>query len=565
MGKDGVSHAAVPTHARTTMPSRVVAPTMRGRRYDVIRLPGEHYAGAYERVTMHLLNKPISFLLAAVVAVGLLVQASVTTQARGRLDRPGQGSPSGNLTVAYDFSLTTGDPDKTGQPGDMGLLINIFDPLTQRGPDGKLRPSLATSWHLVNKFTWRFELRKNVKFQDGEPFNANVVKYSIDRVLDPSFASPVQELHDVSAVKVVSKYAVDIVTQTPDPLIPSKVALFGGMMVPPKYIAQKGEAYFAAHPVGTGPYKVSSWVRDDHLTLKAYTHYWGPKPHVKQVTVRFIIDPTTRVSALLSGQVDLATAIPPTSVRAIKSSSGLRLDRSPGLRIYYISIANTTGPLSKAKVRQALSYAVNTKLLIKKLMLGYARPIAAPVAQTNYGSHVSLKPYPYSPAKARKLLAAAGYKHGFTVAFDTETGIYQTIAQVVAQMWANVGVHATINVLPTTEYVDKYANGTLAPVWNLGYTIWQGDPTTLIQTFFHSGLPRARYFNPSLDQEINHVASQNRPKKRLKLMYSVLKQLHDAAPWIYLMQANDLYGVAKRVHWTVPAGEVLRFDSVSVR
>ncbi len=513
---------------------------------------------------MQLLHKPISLVLAALVAVGFLVQSSDTTQALGRLERSGYGSGSSMLTVAYDFSLTTGDPDKTGQPADMGLLVNIFDPLTQRGPNGKLKPSLAESWHLINKFTWRFKLRKGVTFQDGEPFNASVVKYSIDRVLDPAFASPVQELHDVKAVKVVSKYVVDIVTQTPDPLVPSKVALFGGMMVPPKYITQKGETYFASHPVGTGPYKLTSWVHDDHLTLEAYAHYWESKPHVKQITVRFITDPTTRVSAVLSGQVDLATAIPPTSAQAVRSN-GLRLDRSPGLRIYYISIANNTGPLSKLKVRQALSYAVNTQLLIKKLLLGYGQPIAAPVAQTNYGSHVPLKPYPYSLAKARKLLATAGYKDGFTVTFDTQTGVYQTMAQVVAQMWSKVGVHATVDVLPATEYVDKYTKGTLGPVWNLGYTIWQGDPTTLIQTFFHSAAPRARYFSPSLDQEINHMASQNTQKKRLKLMYGILTQLHDATPWIYLVQANDLYGVAKRVHWTVPAGEFLRFDTVSIR
>lgn len=449
----------------------------------------------------------------------------------------------------------------TGQPTDMNILINVFDPLTRRDNSGVLQPSLALSWKLVNPTTWEFALRPNVKFHNGEPFDANAVKFSIERITkNPK--SPIQEMRSVQDVVVKDPLTVDFVTKAPDPLIPDKLALFGGMMVPPQYVQQQGDSNFANKPVGTGPYSVQEWVRGDHITLQANPNYWNGAPKIKTVTVRFITDPTTRVAALLNHEIDMATALPPTAAKQVESTSGLRVDKATGLRIYYISIATKEGPLANAQVRQALSYATDTKALTDKLLLGYGVQIGAPLATTNYGAKDAPGPYTYDLNKAKQLLTQAGYPNGFTTQFDTRSGIYQTIAETVSQMWAQAGVKANVNVLPDATYTDKYTNGTLGDVWDLGYTMWQGDPTTLIDTFFHSGRPRARFTSPELDAKVDDVASQTDPQKRAAVMKDILTTLHDQAPWIYVFQANDLYGVSSQVQWTVPVMQLLDFSQV---
>jgi peptide/nickel transport system substrate-binding protein len=473
----------------------------------------------------------------------------------------GDAPPPQTLRVGYSQDITTGDPSMTGETGDMNILINVFDPLTMRDDQGKLRPSLATSWRLVNPHTWRFNLRRGVRFQDGEPFDAGAVKFSIDRITGNA-KSPIQEVRSIREVKIVNPYTVDIVTRSPDPLIPDKLALFGGMMVPPRYIREKGDAYFANHPVGTGPYSVASWQRGSTMKLRANPDYWGGAPRVHEVDVRIITDPTTRVSALLNGEVDLIDAVPPTAAEQVKSTSGLALDEATGLRIYYVSLAQRDGPLANPDVRRALSYATDTRTLIDKVALGYGQQIAAPLASTNFGADTPLTPYPYDPDRARALLARAGYPNGFSVEFDTQPDVYQTLAQAVSQMWARVGVKADVKVLPETTFDDRYSDGSLPGAWDNGYTMWQGDPTTLIDTFFHSDRPRGKYTSPQLDRAVDALSSETDPATRKQTMAQVLRQLNADAPWVYLYQAKDLYGRKDTFSWQVPGMQLMRFDTV---
>lgn len=476
-------------------------------------------------------------------------------------------SPSGGsqtLKVGFSHSLSTGDPSMTGLAGDMALLNTIYDPLTRWDNEGKLHPWLATSWHLLSPTTWEFKLRTGVTFQDGEPFNADAARFSIDRIITNP-RSPIQELRSIDHTAVKDPSTLDIFTRYPDPMIPDVLALFGGEMVPPTYIQQHGADYFAAHPIGTGPYQVTDWVRDDHMTLAANKDYWGsPRPSLKTVTVRFITDPTTRMAALLNHEVDFIDQVPTAGVNQLKGSSNLRLDSIPGLRFFYVSIATKDGPLANPKVRQALSYATDTRTLIDKIQLGYGVQLGALVPRPNFGWDVAPRPWPYDPKKAKQLLAEAGYPNGFSTEFDCLPDIYTTIAQSVAQMWAQVGVTADVKTLPTATFTDGYVKGTLPAVYDNGSTQWQGDPTPLIDTFFHTGRPRARVTSPQLDQMDEQLRSETDPSRRRADIQQTLSVIHDAAPWIYLFQADDLYGVSSAVHWTPPRNGMLSFNTISM-
>ncbi|OUN01129.1 MAG: hypothetical protein BAA02_03695 [Paenibacillaceae bacterium ZCTH02-B3] len=198
-----------------------------------------------------------------------------TSSPGGQTGQTGGDGAGKVIRVGVGSSLSTGDPHMTGSPADMAVLINIFDPLVRRDATGKLQPSLAVSWEIVGDKTWEFKLREGVKFHNGEEFNAESVKFSLERVFKEGSKSPIQELRSFESVEVVDSHTVRIHTSTVDPYVPDKLALFAGMMVPPNYIQEKGEEYFHSNPVGTGPFIFESWVKDGSLKLKANPDYWG--------------------------------------------------------------------------------------------------------------------------------------------------------------------------------------------------------------------------------------------------------------------------------------------------
>lgn len=468
------------------------------------------------------------------------------------------------IEVGVETSLTTGDPHMTGSPSDMAILINLFDPLVRRAEEGKLQPSLATSWDLVEEKAWEFKLRKGVKFHNGEEFNADTVKFSIGRIISEDSKSPIQELRSVDSVEVVDPTTVRIRTNVVDPFIPDKLALFGGMMVPPEYIAEEGEDGFSNRPVGTGPFSFKEWVRDDHLTVTANKDYWDGGPEVAEATFSFVPDSQSRVATLLSGNADIINQVPAVALKRIKSADDLRVDKAEGIRIFYLSTAYPEGPTSDKRVRQAISYAVDTQSLIDTFLAGNGVQIAAPVATTNFGSDVDLEPYPHNPGKAKQLLAQAGYADGFNIEMNTSSGIYTDISQAVVQMLGKVGINVNLNPLPDAEFEDRYSAGELAPLWNSGYSIWQGDPTTLIETFFHSGMPRAKYSSAELDRMIDEMMQETNADARREQLHDVLRVLHEDAPWTYLFQANDLYGVKRSVSWEVPTDQLLNLQTAAI-
>ncbi|TMR26195.1 hypothetical protein ETD85_43350 [Nonomuraea zeae] len=193
----------------------------------------------------------------------------------------------------------------------MNVLINVFDTLTVRDASDKLTGGLAERWESEDDKTWRFHLRRNVTFHNGEPCDAAAVAYSIQRLIDPATQSPIVELRLVTGAKVIDPHTVDLVTKEPDPILPAELSLFGGVIVPPKHIKEQGVQAFAEHPVGTGPFTFEQWQRDSQITLKANPSYWNGKPAVGRLTFKVMPDPSSSLAALQSGELDIVTGLTP--------------------------------------------------------------------------------------------------------------------------------------------------------------------------------------------------------------------------------------------------------------
>ena len=288
--------------------------------------------------------------LGGIAAAGVTVPGLLAACGGG-----GSGSTSGNsfngdLRVSMPADVKSMDPQKQGDIPSMSVASNIFDTLTTRDANNKLVGGIASAWTAVDPKTWRFTIRQGVTFHNGEPCDAAAVAFSINRLINPATKSPIVELRYVQSAKVVDATTVDFIMSAPDPIIPEKVSLFGGVVVPPKYLAEKGDDGFAASPVGTGPFKFQSRQPDNQVVLVANPNYWGAKTQVKTLTIKIMPNPATAVAALSSGEIDIVTGVSPDALSQLGDNAGASTQKVPGVREYYVAMNTLSpGPLSDEK------------------------------------------------------------------------------------------------------------------------------------------------------------------------------------------------------------------------
>jgi peptide/nickel transport system substrate-binding protein len=232
---------------------------------------------------------------------------------------------------------------------------------------------LATSWEAVNDTTWIFHLRKGVKFHNGEEFNAEAVRFSIDRVLNPATKARWRaNFTFIDRVDIVDPFTVKIITKTPAPLLITNLG-FGMLIVPPEYFKEKGDDYIATHPIGTGPFKFVRWVKDDEVVFEANENYWAGSPKIKTVVFKPIPEDSTRVAALLGGDVDIVKKVPIHLIPMVNKSKVAKVIVVPSAQGICCPIDTLKkGPLQDKRVRQAINYAVDKESIIKNVLEGTA-------------------------------------------------------------------------------------------------------------------------------------------------------------------------------------------------
>lgn len=480
---------------------------------------------------------------------------------------------SGTLTVATAQDPQSWDPIDTFLVAWGTVAHNIYDGLIIRTPDLKLQPGLATKWTYLNgNKTLRFTLRKGVKFHNGEPFNANAVKFSFDRLLGPEGKKGPQQANynSIKQVKVVGPYTVDFILSQADPVLLTKLAGYGAMIVPPRYIKEKGDAYFDTHPVGTGPFSFVSYKNGESIKLQAFKGYWGGAPKLANVTYRFIEEPATRVAELQAGRVDIAAAIPVAQAATVKGNSNLTLQAVPSPTVQALRLNVSHGPTSDLRVRQALNHAVDRDAIIKSILQGYASPIASLQSSKSFGYDPSLKAYPYDPAKAKQLLQAAGVKPGTTIGIDFigTDAVFREVAQAVAGYFQVLGLKPELKTYETnTFYSDIIPKNKTTNAYQMGWGGWTFDFDNTAYLLYHSG----QFWNPDykskeLDAMLDKQHNMSDQKQRLTILRTIAKYTRDQAIDIPLYNQQDLWGVSKRVQgFQAPSDSLLHLGAVSVK
>ncbi|MBI2303878.1 MAG: hypothetical protein HYU86_03920 [Chloroflexi bacterium] len=457
--------------------------------------------------------------------------------------------PSGilNLDTHLDSSLATAI-----------IFPHIYNGLTwrQTNVDPNVSPQLAESFRAVNDTTWEFKLRKGVKFHNGEEFNAEVVKFNIERQQDVNFKPRyISDYADIK-VEVVDPYTARMVTKAPDPILPNK--LVQSRIVPMKYIKDNGNAIMLQKPMGTGPFKLTEYVVDDHLTIERFDDYWGGKTNVKKVTFSLIPIASNRVAALKSGAADIAFGISPDDAKSLEGMPDMGVSAGLGTSGVWIAVNlfDKSSPVQDKRVRQAISYAVNQKEMLDTLLGGYATMAPSALQPAYFGSDPALQPYPFDPKKAKELLTAAGFPDGFEIIFDFVTGggwvpREKEFQEAVVGYLAQVGIKCkVVSHLSSEDFANKEFAAKTGPrgLWyfSRGSIVWDGDVTIYQNLYSTSTRNWFYYSNKEVDDLLlkgHTILDQEERKKAYGKALSIIK---DDAIWFAGFQMKDIYGYNKK-------------------
>ncbi|MBL8644501.1 MAG: ABC transporter substrate-binding protein [Rhodospirillaceae bacterium] len=475
---------------------------------------------------------------------GLLKVMLVIAACLGPAPVMAQGSGTLRIaTPALPQSLV--NPYRTIAPPSIYVTAAIFDTLTRFDHEGALQPWLATDWRRDGANAWVFNLRKNVKFSNGEPFDAAAVVAAVSFVTSPEgrVEGVYREMPFLGGVEAISEHSVRVSTTTPVPLLPRVMA---ALPIPaPQQWKRLGVAGFAREPVGTGPFKVIAR-RANALSLAAYEGSWR-KPKVAGLEFTVVPVPNSRVTGLMSGVFDIAYDLGPDDLKTLNDSGNVAVVTITNSVTGISFFLKNPSPFSDVRVRQAANMAVNRQAIIDGLLAGTTKVPSQPATPTTLGYNPELQPYPYDPARAKALLAEAGYAKGFTFSMETSVGYApndSAIFQQIAQDLRAVGIRMEIVTLPVTEFLTRRGNGSLrAEAFAAEWPAWPTlDGLRAVRT--HSCLREpVWYCNPSVTPLIEAALAEENTEQAVALRRQIMQRFRDDAPAIFLFGAPQFTGL----------------------
>ncbi|MEQ5802957.1 ABC transporter substrate-binding protein [Halomonas sp. H10-9-1] len=479
-----------------------------------------------------------------------------------------------SLTLSSPQDPGSWDPIDTFLVNWASVATNIFDGLTYRGPDLELVPGLATDWEVLDDGTRiRFTLREDVTFHNGEPFNAEAVKFTFDRLLGDEGAQGPQRSNytAIDNVEVIDDVTVDFHLNEPDPVLLTKLAGYGAMIVPPQYITEHGDDHFNTNPVGTGPFQVVEYTPRESVELEAFEDHWAGAPKLDEVTYRFITEPSTAVAELQAGRVDIV--IPPTipigMIETIENDEDTQVMSVASPTVEAIRFNTQNGITADERVRKAMIMAVDRQAIIDAILAGEGQMIASFQSAQSFGNDPEMEPLPYDPQRAKELLKEAGVEPGASVQIDVRgnDATFGEVAQVVASYLQAVGINASIQPYETNVLLnDIIPPGRTGEMFQQKWGGWTFDYDNTAYLMYHTG----ERWNPyDSDEELDAMLEEQRSitdqEKREDLLQSIARYTQDRALEMPLYSINALYGVRDRVQNFEPAPDNrIRLTNVDV-
>lgn len=518
-------------------------------------------------------------LFGSLLVLTLTVGAVLTGCGAGQ-DQAGSGTAAtaespkagGTLIVARKADANNLDPHFISNiPSANYIYGKVYESLVARDKNSEYKPALATEWKQVDDLTWEFKLRSGVTFHDGAPFNAEAVKKTFDRVLDPKVASPrASNFSMIKEIKAVDEQTVQFVLEYPFTPLLSILASSEGSILSPKAISEHADT-LSKQPVGTGPFKFESWTPGQEMTLVKNDSYWGEKPKVDKVVYKVVPEDTTRIAMVEAGEAHIADQLTVTEVERAQSSPNMTMVRAEGLGVEYIGFNVTKKPFDDVRVRQAVAHAIEKEAIVKGVYNNVGTEAVSAMSSKVIGYNPDLKDYAYDVNEARKLLSDAGYPNGFKTTIVTDDRKERmNVAEVIQSQLKGIGIDVDIKVMEYgayLEYTDKGEHDMFIGGW--GNATGDGDYNQY--NVFHSSSKGsagnlAFYNNPEVDQLIEQGRREKDAKKR-KEIYAKLQEIElNDAPVIPIRTIDHVSVTSKDVRgfWLNPVG-YLMLDDVTIQ
>lgn len=504
-------------------------------------------------------------------------------------------APATGLRIASAFDPQTMDPHALALLYHSRVVSQIYESLVGRDQAFRLEPALATSWRMTAPATWRFQLRSGVVFHDGTAFGADDVVFSLGRAL----AVPSQrafQLKGVKSIRKVDAATVDIELEAPDAVLPEKLDLVAIMSK--AWCAQHGvpraqdfngrqETFAVRHANGTGPFQLDRFEPDVRTLLSRNPRWWGwddkRSGNLDAVSLVAIRSDATRLAALVSGEIDLVLDPPLQDVERLKQEPAIRLLQTTDLGEQYLAFDQARpeladsdvkgrNPFQDLRVRRAVYQAINVELIAKKVLRGLAVPTGAFLSPKVDGSPPELdRRLPFDPAKARALLAEAGYPNGFSIGLDCVNVAWrEAVCQAVAAMLTQVGIRTAVHASPTNQFFPKLSGATASFAefgWSPTPDAWS-SLNALFRSFDASGsgtFNAGRYRNPELDVLIDRIRIEPDAGQRRAMIATALRRIDADLPVVPLYRRTLTWALDRRFDAVIWPNDTLELRWVRFR
>jgi peptide/nickel transport system substrate-binding protein len=492
-------------------------------------------------------------------------------------------APAGKVVIAQGVDPTTLDMANQSETPAGNVGRHLFDSLYERDATLKVVPALAAEMpKLVAPTTWEVKLRKGVTFHNGEAFDGESVKFTLERLAGgqgklrgATFFGPIDR------VEVLDPHLVRVHTKKPWPTFTVCMTFTQASMYPPHEYADKDTAFISRNPIGTGPYKFVRWSKDEEIVLEANDRYWRGAPKIKTVVFRPIPDDAVRVAALQNGEIDLAVNIPPHLADIIDKHPRIDLSSAPSIRTIQLMVYTHqmdaqhkpvgpyNGPTADKRVRKAIAHALDVDEIIKGVLHGKGVRVATVLTSMHFGFDPKLAPIKHDVARAKQLLADAGYPNGVDLVLNSPQGRYvrdKEVAEAVAGQLTKAGIRTGVKTFEFVNYLNNMVYVHRAgPIWLIGWGTPTIDAETVYIPLFRAPTIFANWHHEEFNGLVDEAQTIMDDKKRRERYHEINRLWLEELPAVPLYQQVDLYGVSKRVAWRARSDEVIQAFHISLK
>lgn len=462
------------------------------------------------------------------------------------------------------------DPIQVTDGESFKVTQQIYDTVVMYKPGTtEVIPGLAEEWDVSDDGkTWTFYLREGVKFHDGNPVNAEAIKWNFERWgntdhpyhIGGDFTYYGYMFQDypgvIKEIKALDEYTVQFNLTEPQAPFLANLAMVSFGIASPEAVKEHGEDYFK-NPVGSGPFKFVEWRQGDRVVLEANEDYWDGRPYVDEVVFRSIPDNGARYMELRSGSIDMMDYINPEDIKSVRENDSLDLVLRPSFNVGYFAMNMEFEPFDNLKVRKAFAHAINKEALIGAFYAGLAEPAKNPLPPSIWGYNDEIEDYPYDLERAKELLAEAGYPDGFEFDFyymPVPRPYFpqpKMIAQAIQYYLSEIGVTANLLSYDWGTYLDKYYNDEFQ-TYILGWTGDNGDPDNFLYVLLDKTQNHSGYRSDELHEVLVEAQRTVDRETRTELYMEAQEIIHDDIPWVPIAHSTPPLVKRKMVKNYVP-------------